>query len=214
MVRTNNYLLQAAQAKQYFLTYDQEALIRKLQLPYDEDFLYPVLFSRRYRLSRTTGDLEREEAGIWQDANTFEEVMTLLDFVCDSREDRFLAGRWKNMTDFGLQFHRALMEKGTDPFAQAIQDRPEAFCAACRELGGRPLTGADIGWEIPVFQELSIALLFWAGDEEFDPRVRFLWDENALMYLKYETMYFAVGFLKDRLGKEMEESKENDHAFP
>ena len=57
MARTNNYLLQAAQAKRYFLTYDQEALIRKLQLPYDEDFLYPVLFSRRYRLSRKTGDL-------------------------------------------------------------------------------------------------------------------------------------------------------------
>ena len=76
MARTNNYLLQAAQAKRYFLTYDQEALIRKLQLPYDEDFLYPVLFSRRYRLSRKTGDLEREEKGAWQDANTYEEVMT------------------------------------------------------------------------------------------------------------------------------------------
>ena len=214
MERRDNYAAQSASARRIFCTYDQQALIRKLGLEQDESWIYTHFFDKPYRIRRSDGFLERKEGDIWQEANSFHEVMTLLDLVCDSREDRFLAGRWKNMTDFGLQFHRALMENGTDPFAQAIQDRPEAFCAACRELGGRPLTGADIGWEIPVFQELSIALLFWAGDEEFDSRVRFLWDENALMYLKYETMYFAVGFLKDRLGKEMEESKENDHAFP
>ena len=28
--------------------------------------------------------------------------------------------------------------------------------------------------------------------------LRLLWDENALMYLKYETMYFAVGLLRQR----------------
>ena len=60
MARTNNYLLQAAQAKRYFLTYDQNALIRKLNLAYDDEYLYPVLLARRYRLSRKTGDLERE----------------------------------------------------------------------------------------------------------------------------------------------------------
>ena len=39
MARTNNYLLQAAQAKACFLTYNQQTLIRKLQLDLDEDFL-------------------------------------------------------------------------------------------------------------------------------------------------------------------------------
>ena len=71
--------------------------------------------------------------------------------------------------------------------------------AACRELGGRPLSGADIGWEIPVFQELSIALLFWAGDEEFSPQIRYLWDENALAYIRYETMYYVLDWLRTRL---------------
>ena len=65
MARTNNYLLQAAQAKACFLTYDQQALIRKLHLDFDEDFLYPVLLARRYRLSRHTGDLEREGRSGW-----------------------------------------------------------------------------------------------------------------------------------------------------
>ena len=117
MARTNNYLLQAAQAKRYFLTYDQDALIRKLKLEFDENYLYPVLFARRYRLSRKTGDLEREKNGVWQDANTHEEVMTLLDLICDSAEERFVSGKWKAMADFGHAFHQSLLEE-RDPNAE------------------------------------------------------------------------------------------------
>ena len=204
MARTNNYLLQAAQAKRYFLTYDQDALIRKLHLPCDEDFLYPVLFSRRYRLSRKTGDLEREEKGLWRDANTHTEVMTLLDFVCDSREDRFVSGRFKNMADFGRAFHQNLLEE-RDPNAELFQSRAQDFRTACAALGGKPLSTGDIAYSIEVFDGLPLMVQLWFGDEEFPASLRFLWDENALMYLKYETMYFARNLLLQRLKAEMEE---------
>ena len=205
MVRTNNYLLQAAQAKRYFLTYDQDALIRKLGLAYDEEYLYPVLFSRRYRLSRETGDLEREENGLWRDANTHEEVMTLLDFVCDSKEDRFVSGRFKNMADFGHAFHQSLLEE-RDPNAELFQSRPEDFRKACEVLGGRELPVGDIAYAMEVFDGLPLLVQLWFGDEEFPASLRFLWDENALMYLKYETMYYARNLLLGRLKAEMEES--------
>lgn len=50
-----------------------------------------------------------------------------------------------------------------------------------------------------MFEDLSVWMQFWQGDEEFPARLRWLWDENALMYLKYETMYYAVELLEDRL---------------
>ena len=205
MARTNNYLLQAAQAKAYFLTYDQASLIRKLNLQYDEAYLYPVLFSRRYRLSRSTGDLEREEKDGWQDANTHAEVMTLLDLICDSREDRFVSGRWKNMADFGRAFHQNLLEE-RDPDAEFFQSRQEPFRKACEALGGKPLPTGDISYSIEVFDGLPLAVQLWLGDEEFPARLRYLWDENALQYLKYETMYYARGLLLERLKQEMEEN--------
>ena len=121
MARTDNYLKQAAQAKAYFLTYDQEALIRKLNLAHDEDYLYPVFFSQTYRLSRKTGDLARQGKHGWEDANTHGEVMTLLDLICDSREDRFVSGKWKDMAQFGHTFHQNLLEE-RDPLAEACQD--------------------------------------------------------------------------------------------
>ena len=44
----------------------------------------------------------------------------------------------------------------------------------------------------------------WFGDEEFPASLRYLWDENALMYLKYETMYFARALLLRRIREKME----------
>ena len=205
MARTDNYLKQAAQAKAYFLTYDQEALIRKLNLAYDEDYLYPVFFSQTYRLSRKTGDLARQGKHGWEDANTHGEVMTLLDLICDSREDRFVSGKWKDMAQFGHTFHQNLLEE-RDPLAERCQEKPQVFRRWCEALGGKPMPMGDIAYSIEVFDGLPLMIQLWFGDEDFPAGLRLLWDENALMYLKYETMYFAREVLLSRLKREMEES--------
>lgn len=202
MTRVNNYLLQVAQAKKVFLRYDQQALVRKLNLQQDEGYLYATMLSSPYRIDRRNGDLERLEAGAWLDANTHGEYMTLLDLICDSLPDRFLSCRWKNTAAFGRAFHQNLLES-RDPFAEEIQARPEAFRKACEAMGGISLNMGDMGYAIELFDGLRIALQFWEGDEEFPPKVNFLWDENALMYLKYETMWYAVGLLKQRLEDKM-----------
>lgn len=200
----NNYLIQAQQAKQLFVTYDQQALCRKLGLEADEVWLYTAMLRTPYRIHRKTGDVQCLEGEIWVEAERYEEVMTLLDLVCDSREDRFLTGRWKNQRDFGLQFHRNLLEDPMDPWAQRFQTRPEDFRAACEALGGQSLPHGDISYAIELFDGLCIAVQLWFGDEEFPPNLRFLWDENALMYLRYETMYFAKDLLLQRIREQME----------
>lgn len=203
MARVNNYLIQAQQAKDRFLTYDQQKLIDKLKLKHDGDYLYAVMLCKLYRISRTTGDLQRQEGNGWVDANTFGEVMTLLDLVCDSRDDRYISSRWKNMRDFGLMFHRNLLEEAADPWAEKFQADPEGFHRACRALKGVPLPNGDISYAIELFDGLCIALQLWFGDEEFPANLRILWDENAKMYIRYETMYYAKGLLFDRIGELM-----------
>ena len=206
MNRGNNYLIQAGQAKQRFLTYDQQTLIQKFQLQHDSLYLYVNFLCKQYRLNRKTGDLEYREGAVWKDGNSYGEVMTLLDLLCDSREDRSLSGQWRNMQSFGLMFHRNLLEDARDPFAELLQQNQEAFAAACVKLGGTAVTGADIGYAIELFDGLRIAVQFWYGDEEFAPRVRYLWDANAGQYLRYETMHFAVGLLRQRITEEMKKN--------
>ena len=199
MARVNNYLIQAQQAKKRFLTYDQQKLIRKFDLNHDERYLYVNLLCKRYRLDRTTGDLQRDDSGVWNDANTYEEVMTLLDLLCDSRDDRCLSHRWQNMQSFGMQFHQNLLEESRDPFAQKIDADPAWLHRAAEKLGAERIPGGDFGYAFELFDGLKIGLLFWHGDDEFLPRVRYLWDANSKQYIRYETMYFAVGLLRQRI---------------
>ena len=203
MARTNNYLIQAQQAKLRFSGYDQQKLIQKLNLASDEGYLYVPMLAEIYRIHRQTGDMSRKTEAGWVDANSYEEVMTLLDLVCDSREDRFLAGQWKNMTEFGLMFHRNLLEGKTDPWAEKFQADPEGFRQACEDLGGKPFALGDIAYAIELFDGLSVLVQLWFGDEEFPACLRFLWDRNALMYIKYETMYFAKALLLQKIADRM-----------
>lgn len=200
-MKRDNYAIQVQQAQQLFLAYDQEKLIAKCKIPSDEGYLYPTLLGTPYRLNRTTGDLQRREDGLWLSANTHSEVMTLLDLICDSRDDRSIAGTFMSMQSFGKQVHSDLLEDPRDPDAWAIHKNPEGFLRAKEALGGEDFPGCDMGWTVELFDGLKIALQFWFGDEEFAPRLRFLWDANALQYLRYETMYFAIGLLKSKLRK-------------
>ena len=203
MAMVGNYLLQARSAKQRFLSYDQQKLIQKFCLEWDETFLYTTLLGRKYRICRQTGDMDCLTDGGWADGNSYEEVMTLLDLLCDSRDDRFIAGRWKSMESFGLMFHQNLLQDERDPLAERFDREPEALRKAGLAIGGKPQAGADIAFVFEVFDGLPVVLQFWHGDEEFAPRIRWLWDENARMYIRYETMYFAVGLLRRRILERM-----------
>ena len=194
----DNYKIQFQNAQKFFLTYDQEKLIRKFRLKHDEAYLYMTMYGSPYRLCRRTGNLEKFK-GTWVDANTFGEVMTLLDILCDSREDRFLTGKWMSTQMFGKYFHSGLLEPTFDELADAFDKNPGALERACRALGGRPIQGGDEAWAVEVMAGLEIGIFFWHADEEFPAQIRFFWDENALMYIKYETMHYTLGYLRSLL---------------
>ena len=202
MERVNNYLIQASQAKARFLTYDQQKLMGKFRLKADETYLYANLLWKPYRIRRDTGDMESLTRGTWADGNSYDEVMTLLDLLCDSRDDRRCTGKLASMASFGRIFYRSSYDDKPDPTAQWIQDNLEKFRTTCAQLG-EPIPGGDFGYAFELFDGLKMGLHFWEGDEEFAPRLRFLWDENALQYLRFETMHMAVSLLISFLKAQM-----------
>ena len=198
----DNYKIQFQNAQKFFLTYDQEKLIRKFRLKADEDYLYTTMYGSPYRLCRHTGNLEKFQEK-WVDANTFGEVMTLLDILCDSREDRFLTGKWMSTQMFGKYFHSGLLEPTFDELADVFDKNPGALEKACKALGGHPIQGGDEAWAVEVMDGLEIGIFFWHADDEFPAQIRFFWDENATMYIKYETMHYTLGLLRQLLRKNL-----------
>lgn len=203
--KTDNYALQAAQAKKRFLTYDQQELIARCRLRFDETYFYITFLSEPYRIHRQSGDMERLRDGVWVDANSFAEVMTILDWLCDSRQDRYICGRWINVVSHGHYFHSGLQEEKEDPNARLFSEKAEIFAAACRDLCGEAHSGADVSYAIELVDGLKVLVQLWHGDEEFSPRLRCLWDENTQRYLRYETTWYAVGLLMRRIREKMEE---------
>ena len=195
---SDNYQVQLENAQKCFLTYDQEKLIRKFRLKADDTYLYTTMFSTPYRLNRNTGKLERYK-GVWENANTFGEVMPLLDILCDSKEYRYLTGRWASTQHFGKHIHTGLLEIEEDPLATAFDKVPGSLRKACLALGGHSIAGGDEAYAVEVMDGLAIGIFFWHSDEEFPAQLRFFWDENALMYLRYETMHYMLGHLRHLL---------------
>ena len=57
----------------------------------------------------------------------------------------------------------------------------------------------DVSYKIPLFDFLPVILQFWDADEEFDSVLKFMWNENILDYMHYETTFFAASHLLSRL---------------
>ena len=203
MAHTDNYQIQLQQAKTRFLTYDQEALIRKMKLEADEAYLYVSLLAQRVRICRRSGDMQRLTDFGWVCDDRHSLVMTLLDLICDSREDRCMSGQWKAMTAFGLMFHQNLAENSRDPWAARFETEADLFRKACLSLGGQPFPQGDIAHILELIPGLPVVVQLWFGDEEFPASLRFLWDKNSLQYLKYETMWYAKALILDRLAEQM-----------
>lgn len=202
--RRDNYAIQAAQAKKLFLTYDQQELIDRCGLQFDDEYFYIRFLSYDYRIRRSTGDMERFARRQWVDGNSFEEVMTILDWLCDSRRDRCISGRWVSVLSLGHHFHRNLQESPRDARAEVFDKNREAFADACRALQGVQVPGADMAFAIELLDGLNIVVQLWFGDEEFPPRLRLLWDENTLRYIRYETTWYAAGLLYHRIWENMQ----------
>ena len=200
MERKNNYAIQAGQARKLFCAHDLDEVVRAHRLRADETFLYLRLLGEDYRVTRADGHIARREGEAWAPADGFDETLTIFDLLCDAKPGRHAAGTWRTTLDFGGQVHRGLLENEKPDALELLYDKdPARLRAACEALGGEALPGADVSYALPFFEDLRIAVQFWHGDEEFSPRLRFLWDAAADQYLRYETMYYALSLLRTRL---------------
>ncbi len=199
--KCDNYQTMAMQAQQKFLTYDQSAIIDKTPITYDETYLYLPVLDRTCRIHRNTGDLFWSSPdGTFVPSTAPCDRLTVFDYLCDARSDRFLSGTFLAMANFGHMFHTNLLEGSqASDLELAIDSQPDLFRRACRALHGTPFPTGDIAYKIPFFSDMPVVVQFWHSDEDFPPQLRYFWDKNALSYLRYETMYYAVGILQNRL---------------
>ena len=114
--------------------------------------------------------------------------------------DAVLLGCGLGVSEGTLAVVRAVLENRRDGLADYFDAHPEKLRQSCLALNAEPIPGGDMGYAVELFDGLKIGILFWAGDEEFTPRFRYLWDENADQYIRYKTMFYAVDLRESAAG--------------
>ena len=196
--KRDNYALQAEDARLRFLTYDQSAMpVRR-----DDDFLYLPFCGADYRVCRADGHIFRHDGENWLPADSHGEVLTIFDYLCDAKPGRAPAREAVSMAFLGGHVHAGLAS-APGSLEWAIHRDPDGFRRACEQLGGRPVSDGDICYELDLFEDLPVRLRFWHADEDFPPSLDLQWDKNALLFIRYETTWFAAGVLRRQIAHKM-----------
>ncbi|MFA4965898.1 MAG: DUF3786 domain-containing protein, partial [Thermoleophilia bacterium] len=83
--------------------------------------------------------------------------------------------------------------------AGAAEPGLERFAQAAAALGGEALGLADASFRFQALPRVPVAVLLWAGDEEFPARAQLLFDAAAGHYLPAEDLAGLGGWLVGQL---------------
>lgn len=168
-----------------FLEMDQEELIRKFQLEADEEFLYIIYFSKKFRIDRKNGFITENGK-----SPGFDTVMNIYNTFYYSAAHPVASGNLvafrqvKRVYPFEAAYRRTIIFRLQELFA----GKTEELRKACEALGGTLLPQGDVGYVLPVFPFLNIAVLFWDKDEEFEAQANMLFDSEITEFMHEENV--------------------------
>lgn len=198
----SNYDKTRDRVRAVFVRYDQQRMIDKFGLRSDERYLYITMLRREYRIGRETGVIEWSDDGFRTAVEAdFNASMTICDVLCDSRDGCALSGRFT-----GLQSLRGMTRVASSPGGELLQPYADRFCGrtealrqACCRFGTPVALPGDAAFRLDAFEFLPVLLQFWDGDEEFPARLNFLFDENMLDFMRYETIFYLMSHILARI---------------
>ena len=99
-----------------------------------------------------------------------------------------LTGEWINFRQLsgGDTYYPAFVKRSQKPLLDFFADRLDLLEEAAQDLGGKTGSEGDRSVIIPALPRVPIALIFWSGDEEFQPEARILFDSTIPTYLSTE----------------------------
>ncbi len=191
----NNYAIQCERARAQFLTYDQAAMCARLGLEMTEDAIPIRFLGEMCAIRRADGAVLSADGS----PAPFGAVMAIYDALARDNTPT-LSGQWVPTTALhGIRGTHAVHEDLHSPAAQRFAGRADALAAALRALGGQPWGKGDVSCILDVFDFFPVCVRFWYADEEFPASLQFLWDANALDFLHYETLWYVMDALIERI---------------
>lgn len=202
----SNYEIMRNQMRREFVKYDQDRMISKFSLRNDESYIYIVFLFREYRIDRITGVVEWSEDGFSTSIEAdYNESMTIYDVLCYSKDDCCLSGNYcpVNMLKGTVKSSNVgsnMFQKSADGFNGKLKELE----TVCGIWGEKLDLNGDVAAKLYPFSFLPVIIQYWEADEEFPANLKFMFDENILDYMHFETIFFMMGHIVKRIQDMME----------
>jgi len=198
----NNYVIQAQAARALFLKWNQKELTKRPGIDVDENFIFVRFLEKQYSIDRHTGEVLLDGTSEPVDYNA---VMVIYDLLCNSKPGATLSGQWKTKENLSSGSNFASLDGSLfGPAAKFFSGKLPQLRDACAKVGGFDTKKADVGFMFNVFPFLPLIFQFWDGDDEFDPRISFLFDSNTLDFVCFESAWYIAGHLLELIRQEMD----------
>lgn len=113
------------------------------------------------------------------------------------------AGQWISEKDLpgGATFFRGPHEIPTNLITAQFNSDLEGFNEKCEQLMGKPLSLADTAYAFEIAPRIPVAVLYWAGDDEFPAESKVLYDKTIAEHLSLDIVYALAVGICERIGK-------------
>lgn len=131
-----------------------------------------------------------------------ERVLALLVYYLATSDGSAVEGSWVSFADLpDGRFYCSTWRGYTGRVLVARYGNDlETLRARAERLGGEPANlKADLALSFKVLPRVPVALLYWAGDDEFEPRADFLFDASAPHHLSTDSYAVLCKWLTDEL---------------
>jgi hypothetical protein len=158
-----------------------------------------AFFGRDYVISLADFAVRRADNGEEPASFTQDLILTYL-HVADGTSG---SHQWIGFRDLpnGLFYEQAFQGYTGAELIRSLRDNVAAFHHAAHTLNGIPLELGDAAYAFSVLPRLRLAIVWWAGDEDFPPQARVLFEDTAPHYMSTEGLAILGSQLIGRMLK-------------
>ena len=127
------------------------------------------------------------------------QALIVLDMVCNPVGAPVRTGSWITMAEASGASNNPSESALFKELIATFSGKTARLQAACDAVGAAPCPGGEVSALIDIFENYPVWLQFWDGDEEFPAQMKFLWDSSVRLYLHFETMWYILYEILERL---------------
>ncbi len=179
---------------------DPDVLCQRAFCEYDRKkrFYTLTIWGESYTISLTERKIVSITSGF--SPNDYFQIF-LVNYLQQSK-DIGIAGEWVSEKDFpgGPTFFRGPHEIPTGFISRLYENDLASFSKRCVDQGGKPLEMGDAAFSFSISPNITLAVLYWIGDEDFPPEAKILYDKALGDFLALDIVYALAVEACQRIG--------------